>query len=174
MTRSSSIVEATDPVLDDLEQRIADMAALQSKLILLAGKDGKTRLLCALAQRLGTAPCNVGALLARRLATIPVAERTFAAGELLRKIADSAHAAVPLLFDNLEVLFEPSLKVNPLDLVTRLAHARCVVAVWPGELRDERLTYAAPGHAEYRNYASAGMVVFEVPQRQPDMQRFNP
>jgi len=174
MTHSSSTIETNPRALDDLEQRIADVAALQSKLILLVGASGKTRLLCASAQRLGTIPCNVGALLARRLTTSPVVERTFAAGGLLREIADSAHAAVPLLLDNLEILFEPSLKVNPLDLVTRLAHARCVVAVWPGELRDERLTYAAPGHAEYRNYASAGMVVFEVPQRQPDMQRFNP
>jgi len=149
MRHFSPTIETNPRVLDDLEQRIADVAALQSKLILLVGKSGKTRLLCALARRLGTSACKVGALLGHRLATIPLAGRTFAAGELLREIADNAHAAVPLLLDNLEVLFESGLKVNPLDLITRLAHARCVVAVWPGELRDERLTYAVPGQRRH-------------------------
>ena len=70
------------------------------------------------------------------------------------------------MLDNLEVLFEPSLKINPLDLIKRLAHARSVVAVWPGELRDDRLVYARLGHPEYRDYTRDGIVVLETVQSQ--------
>ncbi|MNW07490.1 hypothetical protein D3C71_2041140 [compost metagenome] len=77
-------------------------------------------------------------------------------------MTDSVRGDAPLLLDNLEVLFEPSLKINPLDLIKRLAHSRRVVAVWPGEMRDDRLVYASMGHPEYRDYSRDGVVVFET------------
>ena len=43
-----------------LERLIGEVNDLQSKLILLVGRSGKTRLLRALARRLNTAPLNVG------------------------------------------------------------------------------------------------------------------
>jgi hypothetical protein len=163
---SSSADVAHFPALDELERLVGEIGGLQSKLILLVGNDGKTRLLSALAQRLDTTPFNVGAELGHRLAATPVAERAFSANELLRKITDSARGDAPLLLDNLEVLFEPSLKVNPLDLIKRLAHSRRVVAVWPGDMRDDRLVYASMGHPEHRDYTRDGVVVFETAQGQ--------
>ena len=68
----------------------------------------------------------------------------------------------PLLLDNLELLFEPSLQINPLDLVRRLAHSRRVVAVWPGERRGDRLIYADMSHPEHRDYSQDGVVVLEI------------
>jgi len=130
------------------------------------GNGGKTWLLRALAQRLSAAPFNLGATLGQRLATTPASERGFSTNELLREITDSANGDAPLLLDNLEVLFEPSLKINPLDLIKRLAHSRRVVAVWPGEMRDDRLLYASIGHPEYRDYSRDGVVVFETAQGQ--------
>lgn len=52
----------------------------------------------------------------------------------------------------LELLFEKGLQINPLDLVKRLAHSKRVVAVWPGELRGDRLIYADMSHPEHRDY----------------------
>ena len=157
---------SSNPVLDRLERLVAEVGDLQSKLILLVGNGGKTRLLRTLAQRLNAAPFNVGVKLGQRLAATPVSERGFSTNELLREITDSARGDAPLMLDNLEVLFEPSLKINPLDLIKRLAHARSVVAVWPGELRDDRLVYARLGHPEYRDYTRDGIVVLETVQSQ--------
>lgn len=148
--------------LDKLERLVREIDDLQSKLILLVGNDGKTRLLRALAEHLQTATFNVGAKLGHRLAATPVSGRGFSTNELLREITDSARGDAPLLLDNLEALFEPSLKINPLDLIKRLAHSRRVVAVWPGEMRDDRLVYASMGHPEYRDYTRDGIVVFEM------------
>jgi hypothetical protein len=166
MTSATSPVVANFPALDKLEQLIEEIGDLQSKLILLVGNGGKTRLLHVLAQRLKTAPVNVGVELGHCLAVTPVADRAFSANELLRGITDSVCGDAPLLLDNLEVLFEPSLKINPLDLIKRLAHSRRVVAVWPGEMRDDRLVYASMGHPEYRDYTRDGVVVFETAQCQ--------
>ena len=156
----------SNPVLDRLERLVGEIGDLQSKLILLVGNGGKTRLLHALALRLNVAPFNLGVELGHRLAATPVSERGFSANELLRELTDNACGDAPLLLDNLEVLFEPSLKINPLDLIKRLAHARRVVAVWPGEMRDDRLVYASLGHPEYRDYSRDGVVVFETAQGQ--------
>jgi hypothetical protein len=157
---------ANFPVLDKLERLVGEIGDLQSKLILLVGNGGKTRLLRTLAQRLDAAPFNVGVKLGHRLAATPVSERGFAANELLREIATSACGDAPLLLDNLEVLFEPSLKINPLDLFKRLAHSRRVVAVWPGEMRGNRLVYAGMAHPEHRDYTRDGVIAFDTAQGQ--------
>ena len=87
---------------------------------------------------------------------------TSAAITLLREIADKERTEDPLLLDNLELLFEPGLQINPLDLVRRLAHSKRVVAVWPGELRGDRLVYADMSHPEHRDYSRDGVVVLEI------------
>ena len=149
---------------DSLEQLVRDIRALQSPLILLVGPpgSGKTQRLRQLAAKLSSESINVGLELARLLAATPNNKRGFSAGELLREITNNHKTGGLLLLDDLELLFEPSLQVNPLDLIKRLAHAQPVVAVWPGELRGDRLTYADMSHPEHRNYSREGVVVFEV------------
>lgn len=149
---------------DSLEQLVRDIRALQSPLILLVGPpgSGKTQRLRQLAAKLSSESINVGLELARLLAATPNNKRGFSAGELLREITNNHKTDGPLLLDNLELLFEPSLQVNPLDLIKRLAHAQPVVAVWPGELRGDRLTYADMSHPEHRDYSREGVVVFAV------------
>lgn len=54
------------------------------------------------------------------------------------------------------------LQINPLELIKRLAHSKRVVAVWPGELRGNRLSYAEMTHPEYRDYDANGVVALEI------------
>ena len=155
-------------MLAKLERLISEIGDLNSKLILLVGssRSGKTQLLRQLGNKLNIEPLNVGLELGRRLAATPNNKRGFSAGELLREIAlletFGERGEAPLLLDNLELLFEPSLQINPLDLVRRLAHSRRVVAVWPGERRGDRLIYADMGHPEYRDYSQDGVVLLEI------------
>jgi hypothetical protein len=151
-------------MLAKLERLIGEIGELNSKLILLVGpsRSGKTKLLRELGEKINIEPLNVGLVLGRRLAATPHNKRGFSAGELLREIADRERTDDPLLLDNLELLFEPGLQINPLDLVRRLAHAKRVVAVWPGELRGDRLVYADMSHPEHRDYSRDGAVVLEI------------
>jgi predicted ATPase len=151
-------------VIEELKRLLDEVGVLQSKLILIIGPPnaGKTALLRALARGAGTVPLNVGAELSRRLASLPQKQRLLQTPIMLRELADQHAAGDLLLMDNIELLFDRSLHLEPLDLLKRHAHVKRVVAVWPGELQGDRLIYATLAHPEHRNYGIEGLVPFEI------------
>ena len=152
----------------EIDCLVDDIGALQNKLILLIGppRAGKTGVLRAIATARGLTPLNVGAELGGRLAGMPQRQRHLQTTSILRELADQHAIDGLLLLDNLELLFDRSLQLDPLDLLKRHAHAKPVVAVWPGELQGDtrtgRLTYADMGHPEHQDYSLAGVVLFEI------------
>jgi len=62
-------------------------------------------------------PMNVGGTLATLLATLPQRQRQVQAMTLLRELADKYAIADLLLIDNIELLFDRSLKLDPLGLL---------------------------------------------------------
>ncbi len=147
---------------------VDEIGALQSKLVLLIGapRSGKTALLRSLAKNKGVKPLNIGALLSARLAGIPQRQRHLQTTSILRELADQHASEDILLMDNIEILFDRSLQLDPLELLKRHAHSRRVVAVWPGQLQGDeksgRLTYADMGHPEHQDYSIAGFVPFQI------------
>ena len=151
-------------MLEKLAQLVDEVGALHSKLILLIGQpgSGKTALLAELANQRDMKVMNVGATLGSRLAAIPQRQRALQTNVILRELTDKYANGDLLLFDNIELLFDQTLKLDPLDLLKRHAHSRRVVAVWPGEPVDGRLSYAQMGHPEYQDYGLDGLVPFEI------------
>ncbi len=147
-----------------LERLVDEIAALHSKLILIVGGTnvGKTALLHELAKNRSAVPLNVGSALGSRLAAIPQMERPLQTTGILRELADDHAKGDLLLVDNIELLFDRTLQLDPLDLLKRHAHARRVIAVWPGQLRDGRLSYAEMGHPEHQDYGLEGLVPFSI------------
>jgi hypothetical protein len=147
---------------------IDEIGSLQSKLILLVGAPhaGKTELLRSLGSIKGVVPLNLGALLGARLAGIPQRQRHLQTASIMRELADKHAFADVLLIDNIEILFDRALQLDPLELLKRHAHSRRVVAVWPGQLQGDvrtgRLTYADMGHPEYQDYSLAGLTPFHL------------
>lgn len=151
-------------MIDRLERLVEEIAALHSKLVLLIGApgSGKTALLQVLGKNRGATPLNIGSALGSRLAAIPQKQRPLQTNTILRELADKHAVGDLLLLDNIELLFDRTLQLDPLDLLKRHAHARRVVAVWPGELRDGRLIYAEMGHPEHQDYGLEGLVPFAI------------
>ena len=151
-------------MIEQLDQLVDEIGALHSKLLIIVGSSqgGKTALLKALALKRDATPLNVSAELAGRLAALSPKQRHLQAVSILRELADQHAKGDLLLMDNLEVLFDKSLQLDPLDLLKRHAHSRRVVAIWPGEVHDSRLTYANMGHPEHQDYALDGVVPFEI------------
>lgn len=151
-------------MIDRLEDTISAVSSLNAKLILIIGppQSGKSRLLDQLSDRRGAPILNVGRTLGQKLLAIPSTRRPLQATEILSDIADEYTHRDLLLLDNIELLFDRTLQLDPLDLLKRRAHARRVIAVWPGELQDRRLSYAATGHSEHQNYGVDGLVPFEI------------
>ena len=64
-----------------------------------------------------------------------------------------------ILLDNVEVLFDVSLKQDPLRLLQGLSRNKTVVAAWSGSIDGEHMLYATPGHPEYRRYSLRDFLV---------------
>jgi hypothetical protein len=120
-------------MLSRLEKLTVEIGALHSRLILLIGppRSGKTALLKSFGERMGMVPLNIGSELGRQLMPVPHKQRHLQAGNLLRELAEMHAPGDLLLIDNIELLFDPSLQLSPLDLLKKQAHTKKVVAVWP-------------------------------------------
>lgn len=151
-------------MIDELERKIADTAILNSKLILLIGppRSGKTALLGRLSDRVNVPILNAGIALGRALLGLPRTRRHLQVSELFKAVAYTHVGQDLLLVDNIELLFDRTLRVSPLEVLKAQARVRPVVAAWPGELRDNRLSYAVTGHPEYQDRGSDGAILFKV------------
>jgi hypothetical protein len=138
-----------------LSYRISDgvpaAASLYHRLVLVVGpaRTGKSTALRDLAQDHGWPLVNVNLELSERLLELTTKQRALRAPRLLGEIADG-HPGEVLLLDNTEILFSTELQQDPLRLLQGLGRNRTVVATWSGEMDDENLIYAAPGHPEHR------------------------
>jgi len=96
---------------------------------------------------------NVGLELSQRLIEIARPDRGKQAPKLLKALVEEGEPNGVIL-EQLELLFEKSLELNPLGRLKELARYRTVIAIWDGKLQDGHLLYAEFGHPEYRSYGS--------------------
>lgn len=136
---------------------------LYAQLVLVVGPahSGKTRLLQALGSELAVEPLNVSVELSKRLMSEDRTLLPLRAASKFAKILESTGAAIQLL-DNLEFLFDRALGIDPLTLLQQNARSRTLVVAWPGWIRNHRLTYAEPGHPEYRAYPTTSTLIMDL------------
>ena len=68
----------------------------------------------------------------------------------------------PVLCTEIDVLFEPALKLDPLALLRQTSRQTALVVTWPGSYVDELLAYAAPEHGHYRAWHRPGILVVRL------------
>lgn len=151
-------------MLERLQQLVADAAQLNSKLVLVVANfgGGKTALLAEFAKSRDLKIINVGTELSNLLVPIASSQRSFEVMSVLRDILSQHRDRGVVVLDNIEVMFDAELKINPFDTIKRLAHALTVVVAWPGNFRDGRLLYAKVGHPEYCDVGIDGAIVLEL------------
>jgi midasin (ATPase involved in ribosome maturation) len=150
-------------VATKLEQAIQQAASQYFRLVLLAGVpgSGKTAALQAVAHTLGCQLVNVNLELSKRLLELTRTQRSRQIERLLREVIAAAPGDVVLL-DNLEILFDTVLEVEPLRLLQVLSRNRTIVASWNGSFNGGTLTYAEPGHPEFIQFKQTEAVVISV------------
>jgi hypothetical protein len=116
------------------------------------------------AKQTGFRYINVNLELSRCLLDLSERQRALHVPRLLADIIGKDGDEVVLL-DNIEILFDISLKQDPLRLLQGLSRNRTVVATWNGTVVDWFLTYAGPDHREHRRYPVDDLVIVspEVP-----------
>ena len=80
--------------------------------------------------------------------------------EIVGKLNDQV-----VLIDNIEILFEVSLKQDPLRLFQQISRNRTVVVAWNGTIAGGSLTYAATNHPEYRRYPAHDLLVVALEKK---------
>ena len=58
----------------------------------------------------------------------------------------------PVLCAEIDLLFDPTLKLDPLRLMRDAGRVTRLVITWPGSYVDNVLAYAVPGHSHYRTW----------------------
>jgi len=56
--------------------------------------------------------------------------------------------------DRIQVLFEPTLELDPLRQLQELARLKPIVAIWPGQITERFLTFSVPGRDDYQSYSA--------------------
>ncbi|MCX7708137.1 MAG: BREX-3 system P-loop-containing protein BrxF [Anaerolineae bacterium] len=97
----------------------------------------------------GCIPINLSLALSRRLLDFPSRQRPALAPTIL---ADLLSGQEPALLHYIELLFEPTLQLDPLRALKAASRSRTLLVLWPGTFEGGNLTYAEPGYPEYRHY----------------------
>lgn len=158
---SSGKSAPVDPA--QLLEAIQHASSQYYRLVILAGVpgSGKTAALQSVAQRLGCQLVNVNLELSRRMLELTRMQRSRQVERLLRETLAAVPGDVALL-DNLEILFDTALEVEPLRLLHVLSRNRTIVASWSGAFRDGTLNYAEPGHPEFMQIKETEAVVLAL------------
>ena len=142
-----------ESLADQVVRKIKQADELYHRLMLVVAPAGagKTTALQHVHERVGAPLINVNLDLARRMLDLTERQRALQLPRLLREvISDTAGELV--LFDNIEILFDVSLKQDPLRLLQGLSRNKTVVAAWNGSIDGDHIIYAVPNHPEYRHY----------------------
>lgn len=146
-----------------LEQAIQQAASQYFRLVILAGApgSGKTSALQAAAKKTGCELVNVNLELSKKMLELTRTQRSRQVDRLLKEII-AAQPGDVLMLDNLEILFDADLEVEPLRLLQVLSRNRTIVASWNGSYVNETLTYAEPGHPEFIQFKQTEAIVLPV------------
>jgi hypothetical protein len=149
-----------EPLVDRIVQSIGQATELYHRLVMLVAPTsaGKTKALHDVHERIAAPLVNVNFELSRRMLDLTERQRVLQLPHLLSEIVNAFEAEV-ILLDNIEILFDISLKQDPLRLLQTLSRNMTVVAAWGGAIDGEHITYATPDHPEYRRYPSRDYLV---------------
>jgi len=142
-----------EPLADKVIRRISQAAELYHRLIILVAPagTGKTAALQDVHERTAAPLVNVNIELSRRMLDLSERQRVLQLPSIMAEVV-SVSAAEVVLLDNIEVLFDVSLKQDPLRLLQGLSRNKTVVAAWSGSIDGEHMIYATPDHPEYKRY----------------------
>jgi hypothetical protein len=116
----------------------------------------------ALASTLECPLINLNLAISEKLKSLPSKSWPSELPDIIRDIIWEANSDL-LIFDRIELLFEPSMQRDPLKLLQDCSRNRSLIVHWPGEAHDGCLTYAVPGHPEYRHYANVDALIIDSP-----------
>ncbi|OBW63496.1 MAG: hypothetical protein A9183_07175 [Dehalococcoides mccartyi] len=154
---------ASETIINRILDYLEHIEDLTYKLIIIAAPSGsgKTAIIQDLSKTKNYPLINVNLQLADRLKDLSKTQRSLRVDQILGEIL-AEHGNTPVLLDNIEILFDFNLKINPLSLLQKLSRNRPIITTWNGVVDGNRLSYAQRGHAEYGNYDLDDTIVISM------------
>lgn len=148
------------PLSYQIAEQIDKAKELYNCLVIVVGppRSGKTSALNDLHDAHGWPLVNVNLALAAQLIELSAKQRALRVARIVYDIVQE-HMGDTVLLDNLEMLFHPDLRQDPLRLLHSLSRNRTIIASWRGALVGSSLTYAAPDHPEFRRFEDLQAIV---------------
>ena len=70
----------------------------------------------------------------------------------------------PVLISGIDILFEPTLSLDPLRLFCDLGRTTRLAVTWPGSYQHDVLAYAVPEHSHYRTWRKPEVYIVDLQQ----------
>jgi len=111
-----------------INSAISQAGARYHKVVLVVGGpgSGKTALLRSLTDQLHIPLLNLGLELSKKLLSLTVRERKLKASDIIADLLEGQEAP-RLAVDNTEIIFDPSLMLNPQGLLQSLSRTRLLI-----------------------------------------------
>ena len=136
-----------------------------NRLILIVGpyNSGKTSLLRDIGRDLNNDVININLELSRLLLNMSKKERMFNAQKVLNEIIENnSEEGGVVLLDNIEILFDVEVKIDPLKTLKDLARHYFIVSTWSGRIENDFIIYGQIGHREYRKNPANDLITFTM------------
>lgn len=133
------------------------------KLTIIVGPagSGKTRLLKQLAGTLRLPTLNFGLHFSQRLLDLTRRQRALKSEDIAIDVIEE-HLQSGLCLDDTELLFDSTLRLNPITFLQEVSRNRLLVATWNGTLTAGELRFAYPGHPDFFSQAVSGYPVISI------------
>jgi predicted ATPase len=149
-----------EPLADGIIRAIDQASELYHRLVMLVAPSGsgKTAALQEVHRRTAAPLVNINLELAYHMLELTERQRALQLPRLLTDIVNTTSTNVVLL-DNIEVLFDVTLKQDPLRILQGISRNKTVVAAWSGSVENHYLIYATPNHPEFKRYPLHDLLV---------------
>ena len=131
-------------------EKIAEVALRRHKLIIVCSNGNQTKV-AELVRDIDMPKINLNLVLSKELLEVPIGRRPLVVSGKVQDLVNTYQEEFICLY-NIELLFHPDLKTNPLQLLENISRYKGLVVAWNGQYKDGILTYSILGHHEYQAY----------------------
>ncbi len=103
---------------------------------------------------------NMNVILSEKLLHTEANRRPYRAEEYVKDILLNDEFDT-VCIDYYELLFEPSLKLNPFELFKSISRNKTLLIAWRGNIKDGYFIHALPGHPEYLKVPITDVVLID-------------
>jgi hypothetical protein len=133
-----------------IREKIAEVASRRHKLIIICS-NGNQAIMQGFISTIEVPRINLNLYLSKELLEVPIGRRPLVVSGKVQDLVNTYQEEFICLY-NIELLFHPDLKTNPLQLLENISRYKGLVVAWNGQYNDEILTYSSLGHPEYQAY----------------------